>query len=157
MESSNEELRELTLLENIENDPDVNQSTLATQLGVAVGTVNWHLKRLISKGYVKVKRAERKKLRYIITPEGIALRARLALDYVEHSLSLYRKTRQRVNEHLKTVEAAGQKKIRILGKGDVADICRLTCLEHGIDVVTDRDAPALRVDGFKVHLEMEEK
>ena len=79
MQSPNEDLRELTLLENIENDPNVNQSTLATQLGVAVGTVNWHLKRLIAKGYVKVKRAERKKLRYIITPEGIALRARLAV------------------------------------------------------------------------------
>ena len=51
MESTNEELRELTLLEKIENDPDVNQSTLARQLGVAVGTVNWHLKRLIAKGY----------------------------------------------------------------------------------------------------------
>ena len=38
MESSNEEFRELTLLENIESDPDVNQSTLATHLGVAVGT-----------------------------------------------------------------------------------------------------------------------
>jgi DNA-binding MarR family transcriptional regulator len=157
MESSNEELRELTLLENIENDPDVNQSTLATQLGVAVGTVNWHLKRLIAKGYVKVKRAERKKLRYIITPEGIALRARLALDYVEHSLSLYRKTRQRVNEHLKVLEAAGHRKVRILGKGDVADICRLTCLEHGIEVVSDNEAPALQVDGFKVFLRMEEK
>ena len=57
METANEELRELTLLENIENDPDVNQSTLATQLGVAVGTVNWHIKRLIAKGYVKVKRS----------------------------------------------------------------------------------------------------
>jgi DNA-binding MarR family transcriptional regulator len=157
MESSNEELRELTLLENIENDPDVNQSTLATQLGVAVGTVNWHLKRLIAKGYVKVKRAERKKLRYIITPEGIALRARLALDYVEHSLSLYRKTRQRVNEHLKTIEAVGHTAVRILGKGDVADICRLTCLEHGIEVVSDKDAPVLQVDGFKVLLRMEEK
>jgi predicted transcriptional regulator len=157
MESSNEELRELTLLENIENDPDVNQSTLANQLGVAVGTVNWHLKRLIAKGYVKVKRAERKKLRYIITPEGIALRARLAVDYVEHSFSLYRKTRQRVNEHLKTVEAAGYKQVRLLGKGDIADICRLTCLEHGIDVVDDRAAPALVVEGFKVKLQMEEK
>lgn len=157
MESSNEELRELTLLENIENDPDVNQSTLASQLGVAVGTVNWHLKRLISKGYVKVKRAERKKLRYIITPEGIALRARLAMDYVEHSLSLYRKTRQRVNEHLKTIEAAGHKNVRILGKGDVADICRLTCLEHGIEVVTTKDAPVLQVEGFKVLLRMEEQ
>jgi hypothetical protein len=158
MESSNEELRELTLLENIESDPDVNQSTLARQLGVAVGTVNWHLKRLIAKGYVKVKRAERKKLRYIITPEGIALRARLAVDYVERSFSLYRKTRQRVSEYLAEIKSAGYDRVRIIGKGDVADICRLTCLEHGIVVVVnDRDVPALQVEGFKVLLRMEEK
>jgi DNA-binding MarR family transcriptional regulator len=156
MESTNEELRELTLLENIENDPDVNQSTLARQLGVAVGTVNWHLKCLIAKGYVKVKRAERKKLRYIITPEGISLRARLAVNYVEHSLSLYRKTRQRVREHLAVMQKAGYRSVRIIGKGDVADICRLTCLEHGIVVVNDKDAPALQVEGFKVLLRMEE-
>ena len=77
METPEENVRELTLLEQIERDPDVTQASLATQLGVAVGTVNWHIKRLVAKGYVKVKRAERKKLRYIITPEGIALRARL--------------------------------------------------------------------------------
>ncbi|MGB8984777.1 MAG: winged helix-turn-helix transcriptional regulator [Anaerolineales bacterium] len=157
MESANEELRELTLLENIENDPDVNQSTLATQLGVAVGTVNWHLKRLIAKGYVKVKRAERKKLRYIITPEGIALRARLAVDYVERSFSLYRKTRQRVNEYLAQVKKAGYDRVQIIGKGDVADICRLTCLEHSISVVSDEGAPVLQVEGLKVILRMEAK
>ena len=157
MESANEEFRELTLLENIENDPDVNQSTLATQLGVAVGTVNWHLKRLIAKGYVKVKRAERKKLRYIITPEGIAMRARLAVDYVERSFAIYRKTRQRVNEYLSQVKAAGHERVRIVGKGDVADVCRLTCLEQGITVVNDKDAPVLLVEGFKVLLQMEEK
>jgi DNA-binding MarR family transcriptional regulator len=156
METANEEFRELTLLEQIENDPDVNQSTLARQLGVAVGTVNWHLKRLIAKGYIKAMRAERKKLRYIITPEGIALRARLAVDYVEHSLSLYRKTRQRVKDHLTKVREAGYDRVRILGKGDVVDICRLTCIEQGIEVVNDMDAPVLRVDGFKVHLQMEE-
>jgi len=156
MESTNEELRELTLLEKIENDPDVNQSTLATQLGVAVGTVNWHIKRLIAKGYVKVKRAERKKLRYIITPEGIALRARLAVNYVERSFSLYRKTRLRVSEYLSQVKSAGYDRVRISGKGDVADICRLTCLEHGVGVVNDKDAPVLQVEGFKVLLRMEE-
>ena len=156
METANEELRELTLLEKIENDPDVNQSVLATQLGVAVGTVNWHLKRLIAKGYVKAMRAERKKLRYIITPEGIALRARLAVDYVERSFSIYRKTRQRVKEHLAKVQDAGYDRVRILGKGDVVDICRLTCLEHGVAVVNDKNVPALLVDGFKVQLQMEE-
>jgi DNA-binding MarR family transcriptional regulator len=156
MESTSEELRELTLLEQIENDPDVNQSALATQLGVAVGTVNWHLKRLIAKGYVKAMRAERKKLRYIITPEGIALRARLAVDYVERSFSIYRRTRQRVKEHLAKVQDAGYNRVRILGRGDVVDICRLTCIEQGIEVVTDEDAPTLQVDGFKVKLQMED-
>ncbi len=156
MESANEELRELSLLEQIESDPNVNQSTLATQLGVAVGTVNWHLKRLVAKGYVKVKRAERKKLRYIITPEGIALRARLAVDYVERSFSLYRRTRQRVKEHLSRVRQAGYDRVRILGKGDMVDICRLTCIEQGIAVVDDNDAPALQVDGFKVKLQMKD-
>lgn len=155
METTNEELRELTLLENIENDPDVNQSTLATQLGVAVGTVNWHLKRLVAKGAVKVKRAERKKLRYIITPEGIALRARLAVDYVERSFSIYRKTRQRVKEHLTKIRAAGYDRVRVVGKGDVVDVCKLTCIEQGVTIVSDKNVPTIQVDGFKVTLNMD--
>lgn len=155
MESTNDEIRELSLLEQIESDPNVNQSTLATQLGVAVGTVNWHLKRLIAKGAVKVSRAERKKLRYIITPEGLALRARLAVDYVERSFSVYRRTRQRVKDHVAKIRKAGFESVRIVGSGDVADICKLTCLEQGIAVVTDRStsAPALILDGYKIRLE----
>lgn len=153
VESTNEEIRELTLLEQIESDPDVNQSTLATQLGVAVGTVNWHIKRLIAKGALKVSRAERKKLRYIITPEGLALRTRLAVNYVENSFSVYRRTRQRVKDHLAKVRKAGFDRVRITGSGDVADICKLTCMEQGISVVTDKSAPALVVDGYKIKLE----
>jgi len=153
METTNDGLRELSLLDEIEHDPDVNQATLATQLGVAVGTVNWHLKRLIAKGAVKVARAERKKLRYIITPEGLSLRARLTVNYVEHSLSLYRKTRQRVKEHIAQVRRAGHPSVRIEGEGDVADICRLTCLEQGMGVVEAGDVPRLVLDGHKVHLE----
>jgi predicted ArsR family transcriptional regulator len=153
MESTNDELRELSLLEKIESDPDVNQSALATQLGVAVGTVNWHLKRLIAKGAVKVSRAERKKLRYIITPEGLALRARLAVDYVERSFSVYRHTRQRVKDYITRIRKAGFDRVRIVGSGDVADICKLTCLEQGISVVTDKAAPAFVLDGYKIKLE----
>ena len=157
METSSEDIRELTLLEQVERDPNVNQSTLASQLGVAVGTVNWHLKRLIAKGYVKVQRAERKKLRYIITPEGIALRARLTVDYIERSFDLYRKTRRRVKEHLDVIRAAGFNRVRILGEGDVAEICKLSCLEQGFMVVHDADVPALEVKGWKVILNMEDR
>lgn len=95
MAENPEATREMILLEKIENDPNVTQASLATQLGVAVGTVNWHIKRMIAKGYVKVKRAERRKLRYIITPEGISFRAHLTIDYIEQSFLLYRNIRKR--------------------------------------------------------------
>jgi DNA-binding MarR family transcriptional regulator len=155
MNIPSETARELALLENIESNPDVTQASLATQLGVAVGTVNWHLKRLIEKGYVKIKRAERKKLRYIITPEGIALRALLTVDYIEQQFLLYRNTRARVREHLQQIKNAGFEKVSINGEGDVADICRLSCLEQGIACTTDPNAPVLEIVGLKVFLHMD--
>jgi DNA-binding MarR family transcriptional regulator len=137
MEPFSRSRRDLTLLEEIERDPDTSQINLATRLGVAVGTVNWHLKRLIAKGYVKVKRAERRKLRYIITPEGIALRARLTMTYIENSMALYRQIRQEARMILKTVRQEGYHAVKIDGEGDIADICRLSCLEQGFPVVDD--------------------
>ena len=152
MNIPSESARELALLEHIESNPDVTQASLATQLGVAVGTVNWHIKRLIEKGYIKIKRAERKKLRYIITPEGIALRTLLTVDYIEQQFLLYRNTRQHVREHLEQIKNAGYEEVSILGEGDVADICRLSCLEQGVAVTTDSNAPVLEIVGLKVLL-----
>jgi len=142
MQTSHDPAREIRLLDQIERDPNVTQASLATQLGVAVGTVNWHLKRLIAKGYVKIKRAERRKLRYIITPEGIALRARLTVDYVEQSMLLYRRMRSRVRELLVEAKQAGYSQVRIdveveKNVADIADICRLTCLEQGFKLIDD--------------------
>lgn len=147
-----QETRELILLEEIEEDPDITQATLAEKLGVAVGTVNWHIKRLISKGYVKAKRARRKKLRYIITPEGLALRAKLTVKYVDNQMRLYRRTRERVKELLEEIEERGHNQVRVEGDSEIAEVCHLTCLEHGFEIVEDDNVPVLSVQGYKVKL-----
>jgi DNA-binding MarR family transcriptional regulator len=157
MDTETDPTRELTLLEEIEHDPDVTQASLAAQLGVAVGTVNWHIKRFIAKGYVKVKRAQRKKLRYIITPEGIAFRARLTINYIDQSMRMYRRLRQHVRELLIEAQQAGYDSVRIAGEGDIADICRLTCLEQRFSIVETDEVPILEVTGAKVHLHLKEK
>ncbi len=146
--------RDLILLEHLEQNPDATQASLAAQLGVAVGTINWHLKRLIAKGYVKAGRVERRKLRYIITPEGLALRARLTLDFIKSSFRLYRLVRERSLNALQQVESAGYSDIFIEGEGDVAEICRLTCLEKGFKVVEVKNhAAVLHIQGLKVFVE----
>jgi len=142
--------RELILLEHIANDPDINQATLAEKLDVAVGTVNWHIKRLVSKGYVKAKRAQRKKLRYIITPEGIALRAKLTVHYIENQMRLYRETRQNVKNILSGIRADGFNQVRIIGDSEIAEVCQLTCLEQGFEIVDQDQIPTLAVKGYTV-------
>lgn len=149
--------RDLILLEQLEMNPDATQASLAAHLGVAVGTVNWHMKRLIAKGYIKARRVERRKLRYLITPEGLALRARLTLDFIQNSLRMYRLVRERSIDALQQIQQAGYSNIFLDGEGDVADICRLTCLEKGIRITAEKDhAPVLRIQGLKVFVEWEE-
>jgi len=148
---------DLTILEHIEKEPDTTQATLAEAVGVAVGTINWHLKRLIAKGYIKVKRAERKKLKDIITPEGIALRAKLLVDYIQSSMELYRLVRERSVKAIKTIKKKGVDIIQIEGDGEVADILKLTCHEQGICMSEDHPQTTLKVVGLKIFIEETER
>jgi len=147
---------DLTILEHIEQEPDTTQATLAARLGVAVGTINWHLKRLIEKGYVKVKRAERKKLRYIITPDGIALRAKLLVDFIHSSMEMYRLVRDRSITVIKDLKSEGYFQVKIEGRGDIAEVLKLTCMEWGMEIVNDGQAPKLKIVGLKIFTEIEE-
>jgi len=159
--STTSQERYLELLEQIDENPEATQASLADKMGVAIGTVNWHLKRMVEKGYLKVSRAGRRKLKYIITPEGIALRARLAVDYVRSSMDLYRLIRTRMTKVAQHLKSEGVNKIILRGGADeVRDICRLTCLEQGILIVEeDVEAPLVTINHLKifVHSTLEEE
>lgn len=150
--SSEETTRALDLLNQIEANPDISQASMADELGVAVGTINWYIKRLVSKGYVKVKRAQRKKLRYIITPEGIALRASLTVDYIRTSFDLYRRVRERAVKCLEELRFNGYTHVRIEGDGEVAEIIRLTCIEQGVALTNEEKMPVITIQGIKLAL-----
>ena len=139
------------LLEAIEKNPETTQASLATQLGVAVGSVNWVLKRMTRKGYVKVTQLQRRKLKYFLTPQGLALKARLTSQYMEASLRLYRELRQAARDALTEVNAAGYGAAYLDGNGDAAEIFRLTCLERGVKLMSGSDdtLPVVAVEGTR--------
>ena len=147
--------RDLDILENIENNPNATQASMAAQMNVAIGTVNWHLKRLIEKGFVKIQRSEKRKLKYIITPEGILLRAKLTKDYIHSSFELYRLIRGRMNDVLEQCAENGYTAVYIDGSGDVEEICKLSCMEKGVKTLASPDNafPVVRVVGLKLFYE----
>lgn len=146
------EFCDLALLNRIFSDPEVTQAELAEELNISIGSVNGRLKQLIENGYIEVKQARRRKLRYIITAEGRAWQQALTEDYLQQSFRLYRQVRQRVRDVLAELDGSEVHAVRLVGDGDVADVCRLTCLEHQVRLTDDLHAPALVVDGLEVSL-----
>jgi DNA-binding MarR family transcriptional regulator len=146
---------ELRILQVLERDPETTQASVAAQVGVAIGTVNATLRRLIRDGCVEATKMERRRLRYVVTPEGLALKARMASQYLEESLLAYRDLRQKAAEAVADVRAAGYRTVAVSDYGDSADILRLTCLELGVTVADGLGAgtPAVRPAGLGYTIE----
>jgi len=138
---------ELRILEEIERNPETTQASLAAQLGVAVGSVNWYVKRLIAKGYIKVTHLQRRKLNYFLTPSGLALKVKLTRSYMDVSLRVYRELRQAARQVLSEVRQAGYTTVCIEGDDEAAEILNLTCLELNVAVKKSARVPTLRVEG----------
>jgi DNA-binding MarR family transcriptional regulator len=151
--------QDLRILEEIERNPDITQADLAARMNVAVGSVNWYLKRLINKGYVKVRQMQRRKLKYFVTPQGLAVKAQLTSQYMKASLRTYRELRQEAREALERIEAAGYRSLHLEEGGEASEIFRLTCLEQGVKTVSRAaDAvPTVRVDGARYVLDWPEQ
>jgi DNA-binding MarR family transcriptional regulator len=140
---------QLRILQVLEHNPETTQASLAAQLGVAVGSVNWYLKRLIRKGYVKATKMERRRLKYFVTPQGLALKARLTSEYMQYSLRVYRELRQAAKEALAQVRSRGYAAVKTDGRGEAMEIFHLTCLEAGVPIkeTVSSPLPEVRVEG----------
>jgi len=127
--------RDLQLLNELEKDGSVTQRTLAKTLGVALGLTNLYLKRLIKKGYIKVTTIPRNRIKYLLTPHGVAEKSRLAYQYMQYSLNYYREVRGRLKQVLGDLSSAGSKRLVIYGTGELAELAYLTIREMDLALV----------------------
>ena len=77
----------------IEANPDLTQRELAEALGVSVGGLNYCLKALIQKGFVKVNNFKQSKNKfgyvYLLPPAGAGEKARLMASFLRRKMQEY--------------------------------------------------------------------
>jgi len=122
------------LLTAIDNDAGVSQRRLSLDIGIAVGSVNWYLKRCLSKGLIKLKHAPVKRYVYYLTPKGFEEKSRLTAAYLQRSLELYRLGRQECSEFFGECAAKGKVHIFFAGDGDLAEIACLSGLGAPVQI-----------------------
>tara|TARA_B100000674_G_C37661992_1_gene832936 strand:- start:406 stop:732 length:327 start_codon:yes stop_codon:yes gene_type:complete len=82
------------VLRQIYNNPKSSQRKMAEDLGFSLGKLNYCLKALKDKGYVKINNFKKKKdkinyIQYILTPEGIAERTKLTINFMKRKMKEY--------------------------------------------------------------------
>ena len=82
------------ILRKIKKTPNASQRELAEELGFSLGKLNYCLKALQKKGFVKLQNFQKKNnkisyLQYVITPKGISERTKLTLNFMKRKMREY--------------------------------------------------------------------
>ena len=125
---------EYDLLNEIAQDSLVTQASLSDRLDIAVGSVNWYIKRLIHRGWIKVSHLDRTRLKYDLTPEGMMVFTQRALLYARDSLKVYGDFRNRAKSVVDELKQKNIKEVYLDGNDEAMDILRLTCIELGMNL-----------------------
>jgi DNA-binding MarR family transcriptional regulator len=125
---------EYSVLTEIAQDPLVTQAGLSAELGIAVGSVNWYIKRLIQRGWIKVSHLDRTRLKYDLTSKGMQVFTQRALLYARDSLKVYKDLRNKAQRIVNALREKGISEVYMVADDEMMDILRLTCIENGIAV-----------------------
>jgi EPS-associated MarR family transcriptional regulator len=92
----------LQLMAHVEQNPQDTQRAIASELGVSLGSVNYCIKALINKGFLKVEnfRKSSNKLgyAYLLTPSGIGEKANLTLSFLKRKQQEYNRLEREIAE-----------------------------------------------------------
>ena len=147
-----EDLHILRLMGEIDRDGDHSQRELSQRLDLSLGLVNTFLKRLVSKGYSKVTTLPKNRLKYLLTPEGIARKSKLTVEYLHYSMNFYRDIKLLLLKKYKEMETNNVQSILFWGAGEVAELAYLYLQQTNIQLagIIDDEKQGKKFFNFKI-------
>ncbi len=155
------------ILDALDREEISTQRQLADNSGISLGQVNYILKSLLDKGFVKISnfRHSQNKIGYVyfLTPKGIEEKSKLAVKFVLRKLKEYEFLRERLTERLIKIEKEGYERLLFIGPLMVKEFIENIIKEKGIGLVLANhfedtiSAGSLENDTFDIALLFDEK
>src|SRR6201991_1490997 len=90
------------LLKLLEANPGLSQRDVARELGISLGKVNYCLRALVKKGWVKVSRftnsQHKSAYMYLLTPRGVEEKAIMTVQFLQEKVREYEALRAEINQ-----------------------------------------------------------
>ena len=96
-------LDQFNVLRKIKSKPNSSQRKMASELGFSLGKLNYCLKALKDKGFIKIKNFQQNPNKlgyaYILTPKGVAIKTKLTLNFMKRKMQEYDELKSEIDEN----------------------------------------------------------
>lgn len=97
----------------IEQNPEITQRELSSELGISLGKTNFCLKALVDKGILKAKNFQNSKNKkaymYLLTPKGIEDKARVTARFLKRKMQEYEELKSEIASIQNEIQADNEK------------------------------------------------
>ena len=127
-----ESMRDLQLLEEIEQNPRISQRELSHKFGIALGVTNACIKRMARRGLIKLRGIPPRRITYYLTPKGFAEKANLTLRFFSYNIHHYAEMKKQISRKLLEMQNSGVRRVAFYGLGDEMEVAYITL--QGLDM-----------------------
>jgi DNA-binding MarR family transcriptional regulator len=121
-----ERMRDLQLLEEIEQNPRISQRELSHKFGIALGVTNACIKRMARRGLIRLKGFPPRRIAYYLTPKGFAEKSKLMLHFFSYNISHYAEMKKVISKRMLEMQEDGIRRIAFYGVSDEMEIAYIT-------------------------------
>ena len=116
------------------NKGSMTQRDISQKIRSSVSSVNFALRLLAVKGFIKISGANPRRLQYHLTPKGILEKSVLAYNFMKKQIALYEEARNSVLGDLNDLKSEGIMRVAVYGWTPFTEAALLYLISEGIHV-----------------------
>ena len=97
-----QQILQFQVLRRLHDNPDLSQRTLAKELGISLGSINYCFQALMEKGWVKMQNFSHSQHKlgyaYLLTPTGLTEKSRLTVRFLKRKKAEYEALHQEIEQ-----------------------------------------------------------
>ena len=128
--------REFELVNIIGADLGSNQRYLSRHLDLSLGMTNMRIRRLATKGYIRISQLNKRKMKYALTPKGFSEKMRKSIKYTIKTISSIGLIKEKIKEIVYPLYEKGERNFVVLGKSDFALLIEIVFRELDLNDYT---------------------
>lgn len=143
--------REFELLNIIGKQLDTSQRYLSKKMDLSLGMINMLIRRMITKGYLRIEQLDKRKVQYLLTPKGFAEKMRKSVKYTMNTLNHIGMIKDNVKDIFERLYAEDYRKFYVYCEHDLTLLIEKAFHElphKDVEIFLLKELPSEEVDGF---------